>query len=143
LCKQYIRKKKKDPTFFHAFKNILIRIKGSLNSTVKDESLLLAKTRLLIERDFSLDPSEMEGTSAWEELEDHVARVVAYLVDSNMGDFLNMLYIMDVDEALIKKAISESSPENVCHHIARIIIDREKAKVLTRQQYRSDEEGDW
>lgn len=110
------------------------------------DSELIERTRQSITEDFSLAESEMENTQAWEDLEKHVARVVAYMMDQNMGEFLNMLYIMDVSEEKIKRAIYDPESTDVNRSIAAIIIEREKQKVITRAVYkeeRGDEKGDY
>jgi len=110
------------------------------------DSELIARTRQSIQEDFSLAESELANTDAWESLEKHVARIVSYMMDQNMGEFLNMLYIMDVSEEKIKRAIYESESEEVSRAIAAIIIERERQKVITRAVYKEthgDQKGDY
>lgn len=104
-------------------------------------------TRLSIQRDFELADNELEGVDGWEALQKHVERIVSYMVDHDMGGFLNMLYIMDVSEAKIKKALADSAPEYTIREIATIIIERELEKVESRAAYRekgfTDEDERW
>jgi len=117
----------------------------SLKHSLTDTQLI-DRTRQSIQEDFSLAPSELENTDAWESLEKHVARIVSYMMDQNMGEFLNMLYIMDVSEDKIKRAIYDSESEEVSLAVAAIIIEREKQKVITRAVYQEThghEKGDF
>lgn len=100
-----------------------------------------------IQKDFELDSSELESVDGWEELQKRVERIVSYMVDHNMGDFLNMLYIMDVSESKIRRALAETAPAETIKEISRIIIERELEKVESRANYRergfTDEDERW
>ncbi len=84
-----------------------------------------------LQEDFAI---EQEAPDSWEQLRKIVAAKVAEWMELNPGEFFNMLYIMDVSEEKINKAIHES--EGPYFAVADLIIERETEKVLTRKQYK-------
>ncbi len=63
--------------------------------------------------------------------------VINDLLDYDMSKLLNILYKIDVNERQLKQILSEEKPENIAHEIAKLVVEREKQKVLTREKYRN------
>ena len=63
--------------------------------------------------------------------------VINDLIDYDMSKLLNILYKIDVNEQQLKQILSEEQPENIAHEIAKLVVYREKQKVLTREKYRN------
>lgn len=69
---------------------------------------------------------------------EHVSKIVEEMMERNPGGFFNMLYIMDVDEQLIRNVLrGEEEETQPSVAIAQIIIEREWRKVESREKYRN------
>ena len=72
------------------------------------------------------------------------------LINSDFQGLLQMLYRLDINEKELKKSIENSSPEKVAGIIAEKILEREKQKLKTKEEYsqfrsddKEDEEDTW
>ena len=93
------------------------------------------ETAKLIARDFGIEKMEKEELSEAELLrllESQVAHYIAHRLDF----LLSSLYRLDISEKLVRNALLPSSavPANV--GIAKLILDRQKKRVFTKQFYK-------
>jgi len=74
-----------------------------------------------------------------------IAERVADLMETNMELFFNHLYRMDVDERKIRFVLSleSTSDENVYISIAKLIYQRQKQRLESRQKYKQDKIDFW
>ena len=99
---------------------------------------ILHGTAALISKEFQLAPEELGNPNEKTILRARVAHVIQHFIDNNLEGLLNILYIMDVDENLIKAALMDDSEEPVNLRIADIVIEREMQKVMSRIKYKQD-----
>ena len=68
------------------------------------------------------------------------------LIDTDFQYFLWTLYKIDVNEKKVKETIKKD-PQNASEIIAKLIIERVKEKIKTREEYRdkddNSKEDDW
>ena len=64
------------------------------------------------------------------------------LINKNFEHLLWLLYRVDVGEKKVKQAIENTEPENVANTIAKMILEREKEKIATREKYSTGSSGD-
>ncbi|NJN25772.1 MAG: hypothetical protein HC819_07310 [Cyclobacteriaceae bacterium] len=67
-----------------------------------------------------------------EDLQNWLAKEIARLMDSDFQAFLNLLYRIDINEEKSRQAFAEHDPPG---QFARLIIERELQKVVTRIKY--------
>lgn len=103
---------------------------------------LLSITTDLIQKDFGLDLPE-NPFSEEELLVQWFAKHLHRMIDERPGDLFSILYIIDVDEAKIRFALSPQSPEEPALAVARLVVSRLKQKAESRLKYGQDVEGDW
>lgn len=96
------------------------------------ESLQLARRDLVLEADIDLEGSE----NAYDRLLDFLEKEINHLLDRDFQHLLNSLYRIDIDELTVKKILSEKESGDIARELAKVIIEREKQKVITRQQHR-------
>jgi len=103
-----------------------------------DTTTLLRQSYQLIQKDFGLEDALQieEETDAFNQLEDFLTQQVNHLLDHDFGRLLNALYRIDIPEHQVKELLHHSKQGEMARDIARAIIEREKQKVITRQQYR-------
>ncbi|MEP5612600.1 MAG: hypothetical protein ABJP45_10140 [Cyclobacteriaceae bacterium] len=103
-----------------------------------DEVTLAKESFQLILRDFGLEEdSEIEEAKiAFDWLENYLTSKVSYLLDHDFNGLLNALYRIDISESTTKELLQLTSSERIAREIAKAIINREKQKVITRQQFR-------
>lgn len=65
---------------------------------------------------------------------DELIRVIQYLVEQRFGDFLNLLYRIDISEIKIKALIAQAE-ENVIREITLLILQREYQKIWLKLKY--------
>lgn len=69
---------------------------------------------------------------------------VQELINKDFEKLLYLLYKIDVGEQKVKESILEATPEQAHIAIAKMIIEREKQKIETRNKYHVDKENtDW
>lgn len=79
--------------------------------------------------------SEHQLPSQENDLLRQVARMVLYLLRHNLGQLLNILYRIDVEERKVKQAMLAASEEEVADNIARLVVERELLKAQIRFRY--------
>ena len=67
---------------------------------------------------------------------------VEEMMRDDLGLLLSSLYRLDVYEDKIQRAL-KSSTVPAAEGIARLIIERQKEKILTRKKYSSDQKDKW
>ena len=64
------------------------------------------------------------------------------LIDSDFQKLLNLLYQLDVPEQKVINVLRENTDANAGKLIAGLIIERQLAKIKTRQEFRRDNNFD-
>jgi hypothetical protein len=75
-----------------------------------------------------------------------LADQIAWMIERRMEWLLSLMYRMDIDEAQVQAALSPVAPEPANIGLARLVLERQKQRVHTKQTYRPsalDEEWDW
>ena len=88
---------------------------------------------------FELKPvgeADMDKLRAW------LAEHLRYLIDRDVGQLMQVLYRIDVNENEVKNALATLPFDESIEHVAQLIIDRQLHKVITRQQYLQPK-GEW
>ncbi|MFQ5446311.1 MAG: hypothetical protein ACE5FF_05205 [Saprospiraceae bacterium] len=95
----------------------------------------------IINRDFELITEDREPPSE-EELFQMLCDRIAWLIEHNMEYLLSLLYRNDVEESKIHFALSpfEKKPANVA--LAKLVMERQKQRLATKQQYGKQDSGD-
>ncbi len=93
------------------------------------------ETAKLIARDFGMEKLG-QGELSEEELLRMLESQVAYYIAHRLEFLLSSLYRLDISEKLVRTALLPSSevPANVA--IAKLILDRQKKRVFTKQFYK-------
>lgn len=103
-----------------------------------DEVTLAKQSYQLIRKDLGLEEQMefMKEKNAFERLENFLTQQVNYLLDHDLNKLLNALYRIDISENQVNELLNHSQPGDIARNMAKAIIEREKLKVITRQQYR-------
>ena len=98
----------------------------------------------LIKKDFELEIGEDPLTE--EEMLIALAERVAYLMEYRLEFLMSSLYRLDVLEIHLNEALSPSAEDPPYIAIAKLIIERQKQRIFTKQKYKQekldDEYGD-
>ncbi|MEL7020917.1 MAG: hypothetical protein AAGK47_04875, partial [Bacteroidota bacterium] len=97
-------------------------------------------TQQLIVRDFALETPDREFTE--EELLDYMAEVVAQMIDRKPDFLFSLLYRLDVEEHKINMVLSPTAAEPANIGLARLVLERQKQRVLTKQFYKTEKLDD-
>ena len=104
-----------------------------------DEVTIVKESYELIRKDLGL-----EDQIEFKDEESDAHRLFQYLVgkvndliDYDFNRLLNALYRIDIHEETIKNLLQNSEQDKIATNIALAIIERERQKVITRQQYRA------
>ena len=102
-----------------------------------DEVTLAKQSYQLIRKDLGLEEQMefQEGGNEFDRLEDFLTQQVDYLLDHDLNKLLNALYRIDIPENQVKNLLQHSQQGTIARNMAKAIIEREKQKVITRQQY--------
>ncbi len=77
---------------------------------------------------------------AYKELMEQLTPAIEYMLSSNGTKLMQVLYRIDIAEEKLKTAIDRFTDLSFAQVIARLIIEREMQKVLTRRIYKSQQE---
>ena len=102
---------------------------------------IIIETGVLVKRDFEL--SDAIDNLTEEELLAALSEHLAYMLEYQLESLLSTLYRMDVIEAKIQKALRPDAPEPANLGIARLIIARQKQRVITKLTYKQKQTTDW
>ena len=102
-----------------------------------DEFTLVKQSYQLIRKDLGLEDQweSEEGEKPFDRLEEYLTSCVNWLLDHDLNKLLNALYRIDIPESQVKSLLQNSKQGEMARNIAKAIIEREKQKVITRQQY--------
>ncbi len=106
------------------------------------KSELLNETTALIVRDLGFESTKTITDEA--QLLEEVAHVVAYMIEHKIDLLLSTMYRMDVDEVKIHNALNapdDTLPVN--YRLAKLIIDRQKKRVLTKHNSKVTKRNDY
>lgn len=87
--------------------------------------------KVLRELDFSL-PKENPD---WDELLEAITQQVAFMLTNKTEALMQALYRLDVREYKLRAVLDHESPEKWAASIARLIVDREKERLMWREKY--------
>lgn len=104
-----------------------------------DEVTLATSSYQLIRKDLGLEEEMVFTTeeNAFDRLEKFLEKAINYLLDHDFNRLLNALYRIDIPESQVNELLQRSSADQLALEIAKAVIEREKQKVITREQYRS------
>lgn len=97
-------------------------------------------TTELIARDFALENPEREMTE--EELLQLLSDVIAHMIERKLDFLLSLLYRLDVEEHKINIALAPTSNEPANVALARLVLERQKQRVFTKQFYQQKADED-
>lgn len=102
-----------------------------------DESSIVKQSYQLIRKDFGLEEEWMFKSSENEfsRLESLLAAEISKMIDKNFNQLLTILYRIDIAESVVNVILSTSN--NVALDLSKVIVKREKQKVLSRLAHRS------
>ena len=72
----------------------------------------------------------------------NLTEMVRKLMHKDFNQLVALLYEVDVDEEKLQQLLRENKTTDVARVIAALIIERQEAKIKTRQQYKRDKEID-
>jgi hypothetical protein len=94
----------------------------------------------LIVQDFELAAPQEEMTE--EEFFNFLSDHIAYLIENRLEYLLSLMYRLDVSEAKVHWALSPFAPEPANIGIARLVLERQKQRVATKQFYKQERPDD-
>ena len=94
-----------------------------------------SQTQALIAQDFELE-NQSENLSE-QELLDLLTEQIAYMIEHRMEHLLSLMYRLDIDEAKVNFALSPLSPEPPALGLAKLVLDRQKKRILTKSAYKT------
>lgn len=97
----------------------------------------------LLSQDFDIEKTDnLSEEDLLRMLVDHLD----YLIDKRMEWLLSLMYRMDIDETLVQNALLPTAREPANIGLARLILERQKKRIYTKNHYRPEdlgEEWDW
>jgi hypothetical protein len=94
------------------------------------------ETQELIQRDFGL--ATTHEALGEDEFFDLLADHVAFMIERNLEELLSLMYRMDINEAMVHRALSPGNPEPANVAIAKLVVERQRQRVETKRQYKQE-----
>ncbi|MFT4666365.1 MAG: hypothetical protein ACI8YQ_000037 [Polaribacter sp.] len=104
------------------------------------DNKLTIQTTELIARDFGLELSDEPLTE--EDLLNLVANEVAYMLEHRIDFLMSLLYRLDVLEHKINHVLSPFCTEHANIALAKLIIDRQHKRIISKRQYKQTKPDD-
>ena len=104
-------------------------------STLDDELSELMETKI--------EPTQLDDDQADEKLIEFMTGRIEALMATQFESLMSMMYRLDVNEGKIRKALDPANPENPARSLARLIVQRQKQRMATRQQYQQNSSDHW
>jgi len=104
------------------------------------ERELIQQTGTLIKKD--LDINLENNFISEEQLEEALADKIYDLIQNQLERLFSILYRLDINEAKVHYALKMNELIPAHFAIARLIIAREKQKIISRQKYKYDKDDD-
>lgn len=82
-----------------------------------------------------VDVNSLPELHSQEDLENYLCPIIKYMLDAQFEKLIQIFYRIDLGEALVKKILSESDPENIALDFTKAIIERQLKKVYYRKKY--------
>ena len=98
------------------------------------------ETKELIVKDFELIAPKEEWTE--EEFFDFLSDHIAYLIEHRLEYLFSLMYRLDISERKVHLALSPDAPEPANIGIARLVLERQKQRVATKQFYKQAQPED-
>jgi len=94
---------------------------------------------LLLRQQFELESAEATN----ENVQQLLANRIAQLLAGDMESFMSMLYRLDVPEGKIRSALSLSNDEAPNMTLAKLIIERQYQRMVTKRTFKQEPLDDW
>ena len=69
-----------------------------------------------------------------------LSEAINYLIENDFSRLVQILYRMDINESRLKKMLAEHTDNDAGSTIAELIVERERQKKLSRQQFKRDDD---
>lgn len=89
-----------------------------------------------ISKDLEIEVNKTEISE--EELLLAIAARVADLIDRDAGLLFSYLYRLDISEENLNKVFHTPSDDPIAYRIAKLILNRQKARIDSKKKYKSD-----
>jgi hypothetical protein len=78
--------------------------------------------------------------SSFEAFRQYIIKQINELINKDFQHLLFILYRIDVSEEKVKNLLQANNGENAAAIIADLIIERQRQKILSRQQFKSQQD---
>ena len=102
-----------------------------MSENFDEKSVQLISSRFELEQDLE--------TATEEQLLIALSDRIAWMIEYSMEYLLSLLYRMDVLEVNINQALSPANPDPANVALAKLIIERQKLRIKTREEYKSQD----
>lgn len=102
---------------------------------------LQPKDKALIIRNFEIQGADEDVSE--DELLDILTSQVEYLMDRRLDYLLSLLYRLDVLEPKIKAVLYNQELIAPARGLAKLILDRQRERIATREKYSNPGDGSW
>lgn len=96
---------------------------------------LIKESAIQIIKEFEIEKVKGEQLTE-EELLHLLEQQVAYYIERRLEFLLSSMYRLDIDEKLVRAALLPSSPIPANIAIAKLILERQKQRIYTKQFYK-------
>lgn len=107
---------------------------------MSSEEDYLEQTTALVAKDFGLAKTT---PLTEEELLEAIANRVAEMMEANKDLLLSYMYRLDIDEGKIHFALSPLANEPAHFALARLILNRQKQRAVTKLSYKPPKLDEW
>ena len=83
---------------------------------------------------------DLPGKISLESLKEKLGEHINQLILDDFHKLVNLLYRVDVDESKIKRILRENPGKDAGHILAALIIERQLQKILSRKQYKPEDD---
>ena len=89
----------------------------------------------LVKKDFELSPNDAPISE--EELLNLLTEEVGLMIETRLDFLLGLMYRLDIDEMKIRKALAFGNEDAPNIALAKLILQRQKQRVLSKKMYKT------
>jgi hypothetical protein len=102
----------------------------------------LDQVRDLINNDFNTEEEGLiisGGHLEMQYLHERLTMIIEHLLQNNFEKLCNAMYRLDVSERKFQEVLATTDPADISSQLAKLVIEREMQKVVTRNMYKNRE----
>ena len=108
-----------------------------------EDKELIGATTAAIASSFEIEGYDSEQYYSADEVLQILTKQVEYMMEHRFERLMSLMYTMDVNQAKVEAALSPICKEPAAQALAKLIFERQKQRVFTKNTFKQKGPADW